>query len=54
MDATLKDTAEYLFDLMTDPTLARSRVPFLILCNKKDLPTAKDAVSIEEMLQIEL
>ncbi|KAL5965770.1 Signal recognition particle receptor subunit beta [Taenia solium] len=51
---TLKDTAEYLFDLMTDATLARSHVPFLILCNKKDLPDAKDAVSIERMLEAEL
>ncbi|KAH9285525.1 Signal recognition particle receptor subunit beta [Echinococcus granulosus] len=51
---TLKDTAEYLFDLMTNATLARSRAPFLILCNKNDLPDAKDAVSIEQMLETEL
>ena len=52
--ATLKDTAEYLFDLLTDATLARSRTPFLILCNKKDLTNAQDTGSVEEMLQTEL
>nr|CDS16679.1 signal recognition particle receptor beta [Echinococcus granulosus] len=51
---TGQDTAEYLFDLMTNATLARSRAPFLILCNKNDLPDAKDAVSIEQMLETEL
>ncbi|VDM15793.1 unnamed protein product [Hydatigera taeniaeformis] len=50
----LMDTAEYLYDLMTDATLARSHVPFLILCNKKDLPNAKDPILIERMLEAEL
>ncbi|KAM7541249.1 hypothetical protein Aperf_G00000041154 [Anoplocephala perfoliata] len=50
----LKDVAEYLFDLMTDASLARSRAPFLILCNKTDLPDAKKMDTIEELLEMEL
>lgn len=50
----LKDVAEYLFDLLTDASLARSRTPFLILCNKADLPDAKKVNVIEELLEMEL
>nr|CDS27007.1 signal recognition particle receptor subunit [Hymenolepis microstoma] len=49
-----KDVAEYLYDLMTDETLARSRTPFLIACNKTDLPGAKKMDVIEEHLEMEL
>ncbi|KAM3181849.1 hypothetical protein ACTXT7_013557 [Hymenolepis weldensis] len=50
----IKDVAEYLYDLMTDETLARSRIPFLIVCNKVDLPGAKKMDVIEEHLEMEL
>ncbi|VDN98555.1 unnamed protein product [Rodentolepis nana] len=50
----IKDVAEYLYDLMTDETLARSRTPFLIACNKSDLPEAKKMAAIEEHLEMEL
>ncbi|VDD76213.1 unnamed protein product [Mesocestoides corti] len=49
IQALLKDTAEYLFNLMTDGILARNRTPFLILCNKNDVPGAKNAVAVEKM-----
>lgn len=39
---------------MTDETLARSRIPFLIVCNKVDLPGAKKMDVIEEHLEMEL
>uniref|UniRef100_A0A5K3FFH3 Signal recognition particle receptor subunit beta n=1 Tax=Mesocestoides corti TaxID=53468 RepID=A0A5K3FFH3_MESCO len=54
IQALLKDTAEYLFNLMTDGILARNRTPFLILCNKNDVPGAKNAVAVEKMLETEL
>ncbi len=50
----IKYVAEYLYNLMTDACLAKNRTPFLILCNKQDLPNAKTAVAIEKMLETEL
>merc|ERR1719419_2200687 len=37
----LKDVAEYLYNVMTEPYIARSHPPILIVCNKADQALAK-------------
>nr|VZH95001.1 unnamed protein product [Spirometra erinaceieuropaei] len=51
---SLKDVAEYLYNLLADATLAKGRVPFLIVCNKQDLPNAKDIIAVEKLLEDEI
>ncbi|VDN10846.1 unnamed protein product [Dibothriocephalus latus] len=51
---SLKDVAEYLYNLLADAVLAKGRVPFLIVCNKQDLPNAKDIIAVEKLLEDEM
>eukprot|EP00951_Prasinocladus_malaysianus_P007038 scaffold50307_cov56-Prasinocladus_malaysianus.AAC.1 len=34
---SVRDTAEYLYDVLSHPALSRGRVPVLVACNKSDL-----------------
>jgi signal recognition particle receptor subunit beta len=44
-----KDVAEYLYDILCDRAVGK-RLPVLIACNKQDIPVAKSAEVIKNML----
>ncbi|XP_014273945.1 signal recognition particle receptor subunit beta [Halyomorpha halys] len=50
----IKDVAEYLFNLLTDKTIINNCKNILILCNKQDVPMAKDAGVIKSLLEKEI
>ncbi|XP_043219718.1 signal recognition particle receptor subunit beta-like [Amphibalanus amphitrite] len=50
----LKDVAEYLYTVLTDPAVAALRPPLLVLCNKQDQMQAKGASLIRTQLEREI
>ena len=50
----LRDTAEFLFNIISDPTLFAARPPVLVACNKQDVGLAKGSGVIRRELQREL
>ena len=50
----LRDTAEFLFNIISDPILFAARPPLLVACNKQDAGLAKGAGVIRRELQKEL
>ncbi|CAH1397278.1 unnamed protein product [Nezara viridula] len=50
----IKDVAEYLYNLLTDKTVINNCRNILILCNKQDVPMAKDAGVIKSLLEKEI
>ncbi|KAF6209796.1 hypothetical protein GE061_015546 [Apolygus lucorum] len=50
----VKDVAEFLYNILTDPEIAGSCNNVLIFCNKQDIPTAKGATLIKSLLEKEL
>ena len=50
----LKDVAEYLYTVLTEPTVAALRPPLLVLCNKQDQLQAKGAGLIRTQLEREM
>uniref|UniRef100_A0A0A9WHU9 Signal recognition particle receptor subunit beta n=1 Tax=Lygus hesperus TaxID=30085 RepID=A0A0A9WHU9_LYGHE len=50
----VKDVAEFLYNILTDPEIVGSCNNVLIFCNKQDIPTAKGASLIKTLLEKEL
>lgn len=50
----VRDAAEFLYNILSDNTLANARVSYLILCNKQDLSFAKGANAVKAILEKEL
>jgi len=50
----VKEVAEYLYTLLSDPTISTHAPPILILCNKQDLTLAKGAKVIRSQLEKEI
>ncbi|XP_063364013.1 signal recognition particle receptor subunit beta [Cydia amplana] len=50
----IRDVAEYLYTILSDPTVQSNSPPVLILCNKQDLPLAKGSQVIKGLLEKEL
>jgi len=48
-----KDVAEYVYDVLVDPSLSRKDLRVLIACNKQDLPIVKSAEVIRAQLEKE-
>jgi len=50
----IRDATEFLFRILSDPSIHGSRVPIMIVCNKQDLTLAKGASVIERELAKEI
>jgi len=50
----IRDATEFLFRILSDPTLHSNRVPVLIACNKQDLTLAKGSSVIQRELAKEV
>lgn len=50
----IRDATEFLFRILSDPSVHGSRVPVMIVCNKQDLTLAKGASVIERELAKEI
>ncbi|CAB0008962.1 unnamed protein product [Nesidiocoris tenuis] len=50
----IKDVAEFLYNILTDPKTLSNCNKMLIFCNKHDKPTAKGAGIIKTLLEKEL
>lgn len=50
----LKDVAEYLYTLLTEPDIQKAKVPVMIACNKQDVGFTKSATVIKSLLEKEL
>jgi len=52
--ASVRQSAEYLYTLLTNPNINKHSTPFLIVCNKTDLVTANSVDKITKELEAEL
>lgn len=50
----IRDATEFLFRILSDPTIHSNRTPVMIVCNKQDLTLAKGASVIERELAKEV
>nr|CAD7266081.1 unnamed protein product [Timema shepardi] len=50
----IRDVAEYLYTLLSDPVFSSNCPPFLILCNKQDVTMAKGIPAIKTLLEKEM
>ena len=50
----IRDAAEFLFRILSDPLMHRNRTPVLVACNKQDVGLAKGAAVVRRELQREL
>ncbi|PIK40351.1 Signal recognition particle receptor subunit beta, partial [Apostichopus japonicus] len=50
----VKEVAEFLYILLTDPVVHRSKLRLLVVCNKQDVALAKSAKVIQTQLEKEL
>jgi len=50
----VRDVAEFLYTLLSDPVVANHSLPFLILCNKQDQTMAKGCSVIKSLLEKEM
>jgi len=50
----LSNAAQYLFDLFIDKTVNRYRIPFLVVCNKSEIITAKPKTIVQKDLEKEI
>lgn len=50
----VKEVAELLYILLTDPAVHRSKLRLLVACNKQDVALAKSAKVIQSQLEKEL
>eukprot|EP00736_Rhodelphis_marinus_P004832 Rmarinus@m.14891 len=54
LSGNIEPTASYLFDVLTDASVAESQTPLLVACNKSDLPLALGPSLIRSRLETEL
>ncbi|KAM3965266.1 signal recognition particle receptor beta [Aphomia sociella] len=50
----IRDVAEYLYTILSDPVIQSNNPPILILCNKQDQPLAKGSQVIKSLLEKEI
>ena len=50
----IQDTTEFLFQILSDPTIHSNRTPVLVICNKQDMALNKSAPVIERELAKEI
>ncbi|KAG7308793.1 hypothetical protein JYU34_006027 [Plutella xylostella] len=50
----IRDVAEYLYTILSDPVVQSNSPPVLILCNKQDQPLAKGSQVIKSLLEKEI
>eukprot|EP00117_Sycon_ciliatum_P045234 scpid89752/ scgid32535/ Signal recognition particle receptor subunit beta len=50
----VRDVAKLLFSVLATSSVRRNRASILIACNKQDIPTAKSAKLVEQMLEKEI
>ncbi|KAG6440681.1 signal recognition particle receptor subunit beta [Manduca sexta] len=50
----IRDVAEYLYTILSDPVTQSNTPPVLILCNKQDQPMAKGSQVIKSLLEKEI
>lgn len=50
----IRDVAEYLYTVLSDPVVQSNCPPILILCNKQDQPLAKGSQVIKNLLEKEI
>ncbi|XP_029027984.1 signal recognition particle receptor subunit beta [Betta splendens] len=50
----VRDVAEFLYNLLTDPVISRNTPAVLVACNKQDVTMAKSAKLIQQQLEKEL
>lgn len=50
----IRDSAEYLYNILSDPQVASNVSSVLIVCNKQDLPSAKSSAFVKNLLEKEL
>ncbi|KAG5449811.1 Signal recognition particle receptor subunit beta [Clonorchis sinensis] len=50
----LKDVAEFMYNVLTDPEIVSCRPKVLVVCNKQDCTSAKGSVVVRSLLEKEL
>jgi len=50
----LKDVSKFLFELLTDDVLSKSKLKMLIACNKQDLKSSKTSAVVRSTLEKEI
>jgi len=50
----IRDATEFLFRILSDPTIHSNRTPVLVICNKQDLTLAKGSSVIQRELSKEI
>nr|CAD7445819.1 unnamed protein product [Timema bartmani] len=50
----IRDVAEYLYTLLSDPVVSSNCPPFLVLCNKQDVTMAKGIPVVKTLLEKEM
>lgn len=50
----IRDVAEFLYNLLTDPVVVSNCPSFLVVCNKQDQTMAKGSIVIKKLLEKEL
>ncbi|XP_049859083.1 signal recognition particle receptor subunit beta-like [Schistocerca gregaria] len=50
----IRDVAEYLYTLLSEPSIKSNVTPFLVLCNKQDQTMAKGSKVIQALLEKEM
>lgn len=50
----IRDVAEFLYNILTDPVILKNSTRIIIICNKQDLPLAKRCNAIKSILEREL
>lgn len=52
--ASLRDSGQCLYDVMTHPTVSKFQTPILIFCNKTDAKDALSEAKVRELLRAEI
>lgn len=50
----IRDSAEFLYNILSDPEVASNVSSLLVICNKQDLPSAKSSTIVKDLLEKEL
>ncbi|KAJ5073058.1 signal recognition particle receptor subunit beta [Anaeramoeba ignava] len=50
---TITSTAEFIYQIFTDPKMNMSPIPFLFACNKSDLYTSYSPSKLKQIIQVE-
>jgi len=50
----VKDVADYLYKILSDPVLYNNRPSVLVVCNKQDVPLVKSSEGVQSLLEREI